>query len=151
MEDFSVIGSTSSLTSLPNADASIDEFTIVEIEELEEDIPSEQVYETEETDSEPYIGQEFSSLEEAGNFYNKYAFKTRFSIRKSTHYKAKKQDNMITSVTYTCSKEARFFRSHRTITKEQKELIHMLSEQNITPSQIMAFLETRDGGRKMQY
>ncbi|OAY82265.1 Protein FAR1-RELATED SEQUENCE 5, partial [Ananas comosus] len=146
-----------------------------------------------------YPGQEFSSLEEARNFYNKYAFKTRFSIRKSTHYKAKKQDNMITSVTYTCSKEgqcnsklttqekgdhenlqnnntskkeislrrtgckahmrvrlvnttkwtvmtftkehnhelivspskARFFRSHRTITKEQKELIHICMIINI--------------------
>ncbi|OAY81712.1 Protein FAR1-RELATED SEQUENCE 5 [Ananas comosus] len=91
MEDCSVIGSTSSLASLPNVDASIDEFNIVEIEELEENIPGEQVYETEEKDSEPYLGQEF-----------------RFSIRKSTHYRAKKQDNMITSVTYTCSKEGQY-------------------------------------------
>nr|CAD1830094.1 unnamed protein product [Ananas comosus var. bracteatus] len=105
MEDCSVIGSTSSLASLPYADASNDEFNIVEIEELEENIPSEQVCETEEKDSEPYLGQEFSSLEEAKNFYNKYAFKTGFSIRKSSHYRAKKQDNMITSVDCTAPSE----------------------------------------------
>ncbi|OAY67923.1 Protein FAR1-RELATED SEQUENCE 5 [Ananas comosus] len=43
--------------------------------------------------------------------------------------------------------KSRFFRSHRAITKEQKELIHMLNEQNISTSQIMAFMQAREGGR----
>ncbi|OAY74909.1 Protein FAR1-RELATED SEQUENCE 5, partial [Ananas comosus] len=43
--------------------------------------------------------------------------------------------------------KTRFFLSHRSITKEQKELIHMLNEQNISTSQIMSFMQERDGGR----
>ncbi|OAY75429.1 Protein FAR1-RELATED SEQUENCE 5, partial [Ananas comosus] len=136
-----------------------------------------------------------------------------FSIRKSSHYKARKEDDAITSITYCCSKagysksatnekgqpqnsqgcntpkkqmpnrrtgckahiilkiddrgkwvitvvvnehnhelivspsKTRFFLSHRSITKEQKELIHMLNEQNISTSQIMSFMQEREGGR----
>ncbi|OAY77092.1 Protein FAR1-RELATED SEQUENCE 7, partial [Ananas comosus] len=43
--------------------------------------------------------------------------------------------------------KTRFFRSHRNITNEQKELIHMLNEQNISTSHIMAFMQAREGGR----
>ncbi|OAY72836.1 Protein FAR1-RELATED SEQUENCE 5, partial [Ananas comosus] len=39
-----------------------------------------------------------------------------------------------------------FFRSHRSITNEQKEVINMLSEQNISTSQIMSFMTAREGG-----
>ncbi|OAY67072.1 hypothetical protein ACMD2_21226, partial [Ananas comosus] len=37
---------------------------------------------------------------ESMKFYNIYAYKAGFSIRKKTHYKAKKKDNMITSLHY---------------------------------------------------
>ncbi|OAY81179.1 Protein FAR1-RELATED SEQUENCE 5 [Ananas comosus] len=159
------------------------------------------------------VGLEFTCIEDAKKFYNDYAFKMGFSIRKQTHYKARKQDDAITSITYCCSKagnskptsqekseqqnsqgthtpqkdfpnrrtnckahivlkiddrgkwvitvfanehnheliaspsKTRFFRSHRNITKEQKDLIHMLNEQNISASQIMSFLEVKEGGR----
>ncbi|OAY81646.1 Protein FAR1-RELATED SEQUENCE 5 [Ananas comosus] len=159
------------------------------------------------------IGLEFTCIEDAKRFYNDYAFKMGFSIRKQTHYKARKLDDAITSITYCCSKaghskptdqekfehqnsqschtpkkdcpnrrtnckahavfkiddrgkwvitvvanehnheliaspsKTRFFRSHRNITKEQKDLIHMLNEQNISASQIMSFLEAKEGGR----
>ncbi|OAY63149.1 Protein FAR1-RELATED SEQUENCE 5, partial [Ananas comosus] len=43
--------------------------------------------------------------------------------------------------------KTRFFRSHRNITKEQKDFIHMLNEQNISCSQIMSFLEAKEGRR----
>ncbi|OAY75705.1 Protein FAR1-RELATED SEQUENCE 5, partial [Ananas comosus] len=164
---------------------------------------------------EPFFGQIFSNAEKAKDFYNIYAFKTGFSIRKQSHYKAKKLEGMVTTLVYTCSKEgqskrqtnemgnnvassqtnrtpqkefpfrrcgckahlrlkmveggkwmvmsfnkehnhdlivspskARFFRSHRSITNEQKEMINMLSEQNISTSQIMSFLAAREGGMK---
>ncbi|OAY83643.1 Protein FAR-RED IMPAIRED RESPONSE 1, partial [Ananas comosus] len=42
--------------------------------------------------------------------------------------------------------KTRFFRSHRSITNEQKEVINMLSEQNISTSQIMSFMTAREGG-----
>ncbi|OAY67242.1 Protein FAR1-RELATED SEQUENCE 12 [Ananas comosus] len=53
---------------------------------------------------EPRVGLEFNSIEDAKKFYNDYAFKLGFSIRKTYHYKAKKHDDAITSVTYCCSK-----------------------------------------------
>ncbi|OAY68100.1 Protein FAR1-RELATED SEQUENCE 5 [Ananas comosus] len=53
----------------------------------------------------PYIGKEFNSAEEARTFYNSYAFRLRFSIRKASQYKARKQDGMMTSMLLTCSKE----------------------------------------------
>ncbi|OAY85651.1 Protein FAR1-RELATED SEQUENCE 5 [Ananas comosus] len=155
---------------------------------------------------EPFIGQLLHDEEEVKRFYNLYAYKTGFSIRKATHYKAKKKDNIVTALHYVCSKEgqskpkvrdqenkgtpkkqmqytrtgckahmrvkrtndgkwevvafvrehnhalvaspskARFLRSHRLITAEQKKIIHMLSEQNISTSQIMSFMAEREGG-----
>ncbi|OAY69605.1 Protein FAR1-RELATED SEQUENCE 5, partial [Ananas comosus] len=150
--------------------------------------------------------KEFKNEEEVLKFYNIYAYKAGFSIRKKTHYKARKKDNMITSLHYVCSKEghskprgqgqdnkgtpkkqmqysrtgckahlrvkliedgkwvvtafvrdhnhdlvvnpskARFLRSHRSITKDQKDMIHMLSEQNISTTQIMSFMAAKEGG-----
>ncbi|XP_020095571.1 protein FAR1-RELATED SEQUENCE 5-like isoform X2 [Ananas comosus] len=163
-------------------------------------------------DNEPHVGMEFDSFEEARDFYNIYAFKAGFSIRKTSHYKAKKHDNMVTAHQYCCSKQGHstrpshenekttgsdvqgtpqkdnpnrrtgckarmrvrmvepqkwiivtfekdhnhelittptktFFRSHKTITTEQKQLIYMLNEQNISTSQIMSFLAAKEGGR----
>ncbi|OAY73943.1 Protein FAR1-RELATED SEQUENCE 12 [Ananas comosus] len=54
---------------------------------------------------EPFFGQIFSNAEKAKDFYNIYAFKTGFSIRKQSHYKAKKLEGMVTTLVYTCSKE----------------------------------------------
>nr|CAD1829198.1 unnamed protein product [Ananas comosus var. bracteatus] len=50
------------------------------------------------------VGLEFICIEDAKKFYNDYAFKIGFSIRKQTHYKTRKQDYAITSITYCCSK-----------------------------------------------
>ncbi|OAY75528.1 Protein FAR1-RELATED SEQUENCE 5, partial [Ananas comosus] len=167
-------------------------------------------------DNEPHVGMEFDSFEEARDFYNIYAFKAGFSIRKTSHYKAKKHDNMVTAHQYCCSKQGHstrpshenekttgsdvqgtpqkdyptrrtgckarmrvrmvepqkwiivtfekdhnhelittptktFFRSHKTITTEQKQLIYMLNEQNISTSQIMSFLAAKEGGRNYEF
>ncbi|OAY68905.1 hypothetical protein ACMD2_12042 [Ananas comosus] len=40
---------------------------------------------------EPFIGQLLQNEEEVKRFYNLYAYKIGFSIRKATHYKAKKK------------------------------------------------------------
>ncbi|OAY80354.1 hypothetical protein ACMD2_09069 [Ananas comosus] len=42
--------------------------------------------------------------------------------------------------------KARFLRSHHSITKDQKDIIHMLSEQNISTAQIMSFMATKEEG-----
>ncbi|XP_020098476.1 protein FAR1-RELATED SEQUENCE 5-like isoform X2 [Ananas comosus] len=42
--------------------------------------------------------------------------------------------------------KSRFFRSHRFITHDQKEMISLLSEQNISTTQIMSFMAAREGG-----
>ncbi|OAY66611.1 Protein FAR1-RELATED SEQUENCE 5 [Ananas comosus] len=160
----------------------------------------------------PYIGKEFNSAEEARTFYNSYAFRLGFSIRKASQYKARKQDGMMTSMLLTCSKEGqskvrdydkrsstttpgqvtptkeflhkrsgckalmrvkmikeskwvvtrfieehnhdliasptktRFLRSHRSISNEQKQVIQLLRDQNISTSQIMSYIAARDGG-----
>ncbi|OAY77640.1 Protein FAR1-RELATED SEQUENCE 5, partial [Ananas comosus] len=54
---------------------------------------------------EPFLGQIFSNAEKAKDFYNIYAFKTGFTIRKQSHYKAKKLEGKVTTLVYTCSKE----------------------------------------------
>ncbi|OAY68393.1 Protein FAR1-RELATED SEQUENCE 5, partial [Ananas comosus] len=55
---------------------------------------------------EPFIAQLLHDEEEVKRFYNLYAYKTGFSIRKTTHYKAKKKkDNIVTALHYVCSKE----------------------------------------------
>ncbi|OAY77448.1 Protein FAR1-RELATED SEQUENCE 12 [Ananas comosus] len=208
-EGASKIGSTSTIFDTDNTQTTIDTFDN-EIEfqwsyepeignfdgENEILYDNELAIEDERTINEPYIGMEFGSADEVKNFYNIYAFKTGFSIRKSTHYKSKKFDNMISTIVFTCSKEgqpnqptykgdenvvsevkstpkkempyrrtgckaflrarmveqgkwvvskfhnehnhelivspskSRFGRSHRKITKDQREIIHQLSEQN---------------------
>nr|CAD1836504.1 unnamed protein product [Ananas comosus var. bracteatus] len=172
----------------------------------DQDTPNIIVHAAESSIDEPHIGLEFKCEEEARRFYNIYAYKTGFSIRKASHYKAKRKNNMVTSYYYVCSKEGhyksraqvqgdkgtpqksmqysrtgckahlrikmqedskwivtafekehnhnlvtspsktRFLRSHRSITSEQKQVIHMLSEQNISTSQIMTFMTAREGG-----
>ncbi|OAY74418.1 Protein FAR1-RELATED SEQUENCE 5 [Ananas comosus] len=160
----------------------------------------------------PYIGKEFNSAEAVQTFYNSYAFRLGFSIRKASQYKARKQDGMMTSMLLTCSKEGqsnvrdydrrsstttqgqvtptkefahkrsgckalmrvkmikggkwvvtrfteehnhdliasptktRFLRSHRSISNEQKQVIQLLRDQNISTSQIMSYIAARDGG-----
>nr|CAD1820605.1 unnamed protein product [Ananas comosus var. bracteatus] len=75
--------------------------------EQNQQFQQEETTQVESAIDEPYLGQEFPNIDEAKNFYNIYAFKTGFSIRKQTHYKAKKLDGMITTMMYTCSKEGK--------------------------------------------
>ncbi|OAY79341.1 Protein FAR1-RELATED SEQUENCE 5, partial [Ananas comosus] len=58
-----------------------------------------------------------------------------------TAFEKEHNHNLVTSPSKT-----RFLRSHRSITSEQKQVIHMLSEQNISTSQIMTFMTAREGG-----
>nr|XP_027075921.1 protein FAR1-RELATED SEQUENCE 7-like [Coffea arabica] len=51
----------------------------------------------------PELGMEFNSEEDAYKFYNKYAFKMSFSVRKN--YLNKDKDGVITSRRYTCCKK----------------------------------------------
>ncbi|PIA62992.1 hypothetical protein AQUCO_00200779v1 [Aquilegia coerulea] len=53
---------------------------------------------------EPTLDMEFSSEEDAKNFYNAYAKQTGFSIRVNSYYRSKK-DNSIISREFCCSKE----------------------------------------------
>ncbi|OAY81609.1 Protein FAR1-RELATED SEQUENCE 5 [Ananas comosus] len=58
-----------------------------------------------------------------------------------TTFEKERNHNLVTSPS-----KSRFLRSHRSITTEQKQVIHMLSEQNISTSQIMTFMTAREGG-----
>ncbi|XP_020108789.1 protein FAR1-RELATED SEQUENCE 5-like [Ananas comosus] len=206
MEHGSIIGSSVSMSNLDVRDEVNEEIGKIVANDHTSNVSKYPV-------DEIRVGLEFTCIEDAKKFYNDYAFKMGFSIRKQTHYKARKQDDAITSITYCCSKagnskptsqekseqqnsqgthtpqkdfpnrrtnckahivlkiddrgkwvitvfanehnheliaspsKTRFFRSHRNITKEQKDLIHMLNEQNISASQIMSFLEVKEGGR----
>nr|XP_027093545.1 protein FAR1-RELATED SEQUENCE 12-like [Coffea arabica] len=51
----------------------------------------------------PELGMEFNSEEDAYKFYNKYAFKMSFSVRKD--YLNKDKDGVITSRRYSCCKK----------------------------------------------
>lgn len=53
---------------------------------------------------EPTLGMEFTSEDDARNFYNAYAKQTGFSIRVNSYYRSKK-DNSIISREFCCSKE----------------------------------------------
>lgn len=53
---------------------------------------------------EPILGMEFSSEDDARNFYNAYAKQTGFSTRVNSYYRSKK-DNLIISREFCCSKE----------------------------------------------
>ncbi|XP_030952293.1 protein FAR1-RELATED SEQUENCE 5-like isoform X2 [Quercus lobata] len=59
---------------------------------------------------EPTLGMEFTSEDDARNFYNAYAKQTGFSIRVNSYYRSKK-DNLIISREFCCSKEG--FRRER--------------------------------------
>ena len=59
---------------------------------------------------EPMLGMEFTSEDDARNFYNAYAKQTGFSIRVNSYYRSKK-DNSIISREFCCSKEG--FRRER--------------------------------------
>uniref|UniRef100_J3KXX0 SWIM-type domain-containing protein n=1 Tax=Oryza brachyantha TaxID=4533 RepID=J3KXX0_ORYBR len=52
--------------------------------------------------SQPYVGMEFSTPEEAYTFYNDYAYRVGFSVRKSS--KTKNRDG-VSSVRFVCNKE----------------------------------------------
>ncbi|XP_027155564.1 uncharacterized protein LOC113755900 [Coffea eugenioides] len=52
----------------------------------------------------PELGMEFNSEEDTYKFYNKYAFKMDFSIRKN--YLNKDKDGVTTSRRYSCYKES---------------------------------------------
>ncbi|XP_027169253.1 protein FAR1-RELATED SEQUENCE 5-like [Coffea eugenioides] len=54
-------------------------------------------------DGTPELGMEFNSEEDAYKFYNKYAFKMGFSVRKD--YLNKDKDGVTTSRRYSCCKE----------------------------------------------
>nr|CAD1825980.1 unnamed protein product [Ananas comosus var. bracteatus] len=124
--DEGVIGS-SSLMILNTREASDHISENEPIDQLDEENSNQQVGQTEIGNDEPYVGQVFSSIDEAKRFYNVYAFKTGFSIRKGTHYKAKRLDGLVTSTTYTCSKEG-----HAKPPTQKKETENV-SETNRTP------------------
>lgn len=52
----------------------------------------------------PTLGMEFTSEEDARNYYNAYAKQKRFSICVNSYYHSKK-DNLIISTEFCCSKE----------------------------------------------
>ncbi|OAY84290.1 Protein FAR1-RELATED SEQUENCE 12, partial [Ananas comosus] len=100
-EGASVIGSS-------NLEATNDEEDILGDKTLLSRNQQQQLEEMSQEESvidEPFLGQIFSNAEKAKDFYNIYAFKTGFSIRKQSHYKAKKLEGMVTTLVYTCSKE----------------------------------------------
>ncbi|XP_020113246.1 protein FAR1-RELATED SEQUENCE 12-like [Ananas comosus] len=97
------------------------------IDQLNEENLNQQVGQIEIGNDEPYVDQVFSSIDEVKRFYNVYAFKTEFSIRNATHYKAKRLDGLVTSITYTCSKEG-----HAKPPTQKKET-EIVSETNRTP------------------
>nr|CAD1837462.1 unnamed protein product [Ananas comosus var. bracteatus] len=96
MEHGSIIGSSISLCNFDVGNHTN--------EEVEEVATNEQICMSKHSIDEPRVGLEFDCMEAAKKFYNDYAFKMGFSIRKSSHYKARKQDDAITSITYCCSK-----------------------------------------------
>ncbi|KAL6287774.1 hypothetical protein ACE6H2_012164 [Prunus campanulata] len=67
---------------------------------------------------EPTLGMEFTSEDDARNFYNAYAKQTGFSIRVNSYYRSKK-DNSIISREFCCSKEG--FRRERYAKKDSGE------------------------------
>ncbi|XP_016649080.1 PREDICTED: protein FAR1-RELATED SEQUENCE 5-like [Prunus mume] len=67
---------------------------------------------------EPTLGMEFTSEDDARNFYNAYAKQTGFSIRVNSYYRSKK-DNSIISREFCCSKEG--FRRERHAKKDSGE------------------------------
>ncbi|PQP99126.1 protein FAR1-RELATED SEQUENCE 5 [Prunus yedoensis var. nudiflora] len=67
---------------------------------------------------EPTLGMEFTSEDDARNFYNAYAKQAGFSIRVNSYYRSKK-DNSIISREFCCSKEG--FRRERFAKKDSGE------------------------------
>ncbi|KAF5457671.1 hypothetical protein F2P56_021757 [Juglans regia] len=63
---------------------------------------------------EPMLGMEFTTEDDARNFYNVYAKQTGFSICVNSYYRSKK-DNSIISREFCCSKEG--FRRERSAKK----------------------------------
>nr|CAD1830038.1 unnamed protein product [Ananas comosus var. bracteatus] len=116
MEHGSIIGSS---VSLCNFDVGNDTN-----EEVEEVAANEEICMSKHSIDEPRVGLEFDCMEAAKKFYNDYAFKMGFSIRKSSHYKARKQDDAITSITYCCSKAG--YSKSATNEKEMRLLIHFV-------------------------
>ncbi|KAI3830775.1 hypothetical protein MKW92_038141, partial [Papaver armeniacum] len=53
---------------------------------------------------EPKLGMMFESVDELFEFYNNYAYKTGFSIKRRT---CKKENGVLVHVIYTCSKEGK--------------------------------------------
>ncbi|KAI3967530.1 hypothetical protein MKW92_009230 [Papaver armeniacum] len=53
---------------------------------------------------EPKLGMMFESVDELFEFYNNYAYKTGFSIKRRT---CKKENGVLVHVSYTCSKEGK--------------------------------------------
>nr|CAD1820016.1 unnamed protein product [Ananas comosus var. bracteatus] len=97
-------------------------------EEIEEIVANDQISNISKyPDDELYVGLEFTCIEDGKKFYNDYAFKMGFSIRKQTHYKARKHDDAITSMTYCCSKAGR----SKTASQDKSE--HQKSQDSHTP------------------
>ncbi|KAI3905277.1 hypothetical protein MKW92_043177, partial [Papaver armeniacum] len=53
---------------------------------------------------EPKLGMRFESADELFEFYNNYAYKTGFSVKKRT---CKKENGVLVHVSYACSKEGK--------------------------------------------
>ncbi|KAJ1688498.1 hypothetical protein LUZ63_019888 [Rhynchospora breviuscula] len=86
----------------------------------------------------PFVGKEFMTEDDAKDFYNGYAYRMGFSIRRATFYKSVKSDE-VTSVS---------LRSHKSLDDDDKEIIKDMTAQNIEAAKIHECLAVKHGGKK---
>ncbi|XP_078171535.1 protein FAR1-RELATED SEQUENCE 5-like [Carex rostrata] len=67
-----------------------------------EELPTEEEDDVLDIASKPCVGMEFSTSEKAYTFYNEYACRVGFSVRKATHAKNR---HGVSSIRFVCSKE----------------------------------------------
>ncbi|KAL4554150.1 hypothetical protein LXL04_037305 [Taraxacum kok-saghyz] len=102
----------------------------------------------------PYVGQLFSSFEEAFDFYKDYARKSGFEIRKATtevsrngsgrwevtHFEEKHTHDFVKP------EDAHFLKSNRRLTYQQKQLLHDVSGINMGPVRAFKLMKQNQGG-----
>ncbi|KAB2610353.1 protein FAR1-RELATED SEQUENCE 5-like [Pyrus ussuriensis x Pyrus communis] len=89
---------------------------------------------------EPTLGMEFTSEDDARNFYNAYAKQTGFSIRVNSYYRSKK-DNSIISREFCCSKEG--FRREKNAKRDSGEDVKRRRARAITREGCKALMTVR--------
>ncbi|TXG51338.1 hypothetical protein EZV62_023862 [Acer yangbiense] len=88
-------------------------------------------------DHKPKVGQEFASLDEVHDFYNKYAKEVGFSVRISS----KEHNHSLVT-----PRRVHFLKSHRKVTKAQKSLTQHFLAANIPIHQQITVFESQAGG-----